>query len=91
MVLIEEKGIMSHMTPVLYKITRATKKGFNSRCLPAVYSIFTEFYDRSKMQEENYAGKENYSKQISYLQDINQYPDKVAFIKEAKGDTSGMV
>ena len=68
----------------LQPITRATEKGFQILDVPpAVYSILMEFYDRSKFQEENYPGKEAYSKQVSYLQDINQYKDKVDFIKSA--------
>ena len=84
MILIKEKRDYIPYDPSpLQPITRGTKKGFQVVDVPpAVYSILTEFYDRSKLQEENYPGKENYSKQTSYLQDINQYSDKVEFIKE---------
>jgi hypothetical protein len=80
----EERDYIPYDPSPLQPITRGTEKGFQVVDVPpAVYSILTEFYDRSKLQEENYPGKENYSAQKSYLQDINQYPDKVAFIKEA--------
>lgn len=80
----EERDYIPYDPSPLQPITRGTEKGFQVIDVPpAVYSILTEFYDRSKLQEENYPGKENYSTQKSYLQDINQYPDKVAFIKEA--------
>lgn len=80
----EERDYIPYDPSPLQPITRGTEKGFQVVDVPpAVYSILTEFYDRSKLQEENYPGKENYSTQKSYLQDINQYPDKVAFIKEA--------
>lgn len=80
----EERDYIPYDPSPLQPITRGTEKGFQVIDVPpAVYSILTEFYDRSKLQEENYPGKENYSAQKSYLQDINQYPDKVAFIKEA--------
>ena len=80
----EERDYIPYDPSPLQPITRGPEKGFQVIDVPpAVYSILTEFYDRSKLQEENYPGKENYSTQKSYLQDINQYPDKVAFIKEA--------
>jgi hypothetical protein len=79
----EKRDYIPYDPSPLQPITRGTKKGFQVVDVPpAVYSILTEFYDRSKLQEENYPGKENYSKQTSYLQDINQYSDKVEFIKE---------
>lgn len=80
----EQKEYIPYDPSPLQPITRATEKGFQVLDVPAaVYSILTEFYDRSKMREESYPGKEHYSKQISFLQDINQYPEKVAFIKNA--------
>lgn len=85
MILIKEKrNYIPYDPSPLNKITRATKKGFQVLDVPAaVYSILTEFYNRSKLIEENYPGKEHYSKEISYLQDINQHIDKVNFVKEA--------
>ena len=69
MVLIKEKRDYIPYDPIpLQPITRATEKGFQILDVPpAVYSILMEFYDRSKFQEENYPGKETYSKQVSYL------------------------
>ncbi len=88
MILIKEKRDYIPYDPSpLQPITRATEKGFQIVDVPAVvYSILMDFYDKSKFKEETYPGKEHYSKQASYLQDINQYPDKVEFIKNTMLD-----
>jgi len=68
----------------LEKITRATEKGFQVvNVPPAVLSVFQEFYDREKLKPENYNGKEYYIKEDCFVQDINAYPEKVKFIKQA--------
>jgi hypothetical protein len=65
-------------------LTRSTKKGFQIVEVPShVYQLFTEFYDRSTMVPEDYVSKDTYIKEDCFLQDINAYPDKVNFVKQA--------
>ncbi len=87
MLIKEERKYVPYDPSPLQPITRATKKGFQVLDVPpVVYSILVDFYDRAQFQEENYPGKEAYSKQVSFLQDINQHQDKVNFIKSTMLD-----
>ena len=62
MVLIKEnRDYVPYNPQPLELITRSTKKGFQVLDVPpAIYSILSNFYDRSKLQEETYEGKEHY-------------------------------
>ena len=83
----ENRPYIEYNPSDLQKITRATKKGFQVVDVPpAVFSVLSAFYDRSQLKEENYPGKENYSKQVSYVQDINQHPEMINFIKKTMLD-----
>jgi len=65
-------------------LPRLTKEGFQVVDVPPdVLQKLLEFYDRSKMIEENYPGKDHYIKQKCYVQDINVDPERVNYIKQA--------
>ena len=84
MVLIKEnRDYVSYNPQPAEFITRSTKKGFQVLDVPpSIYSILSNFYDRSKLQEENYPGKEHYDGgKESFVQDINQHPEFIDFIK----------
>jgi len=79
----ENREYISYNPSPLPLITRSTEKGFKVFDLPAsVYSLLMDFYDRTKMKDENYSGKDFYIKESCYLQDINAFPDKANFIKK---------
>jgi hypothetical protein len=83
----ENRPYIEYNPSDLQKITRATKKGFQVVDVPpAVFSVLSAFYDRSQLKEESYPGKENYSKEVSYVQDINQHPEMINFIKKTMLD-----
>ena len=85
MVLIkEQRDYIPYDPSPLDLITRATQKGFEIFDVPpAIYSVLTNFYDRSKFVNEEYESKAFYDggKQ-SFYQDINQKPELVNFIKD---------
>ena len=85
MVLIkEERDYIPYDPSPLNPITRSTKKGFKVFDVPpAIHSVLSNFYDRSKLKNEEYEGKTYYDggKQ-SFVQDINTRLELVEFIKK---------
>jgi hypothetical protein len=69
--------------PYTGDITRSTEKGFQIVDIPApVYQMMSTWYDRMKMQPENYQSKEFYIKEDCFVQDINAHTNMVNFIKK---------
>lgn len=65
-------------------LPRLTKEGFKVVDVPSdVLQMLLNFYDRSKMIEEKYEGKDHYIKEKCYVQDINRNQEIVKYIKKA--------